>query len=123
MSIHVCLSANTLYYASGGGHLWVYLNWALGLKALNCHWTGLEQIELGTPAHEAQALVTSLKSQLERYGLAERLALISRTGEPLAPDVTDGCVDYEACTEADLLLNLQYALPADIVRRFRRTAL
>jgi hypothetical protein len=36
MSITACLAADTLYYPTGGGHLWVYLNWALGLRALGC---------------------------------------------------------------------------------------
>ena len=37
MSLTVCLSAwNTLTYPKGGGHLWAYLNWALGLRALGC---------------------------------------------------------------------------------------
>ncbi len=26
----LCLFANTFTYPSGGGHFWVYLNWALG---------------------------------------------------------------------------------------------
>ena len=31
MSLIVCLAANTLAYPEGGGHLWGYLNWSLGL--------------------------------------------------------------------------------------------
>jgi glycosyltransferase involved in cell wall biosynthesis len=34
MSFTVCLApANTVAYPNGGGHLWVYLQWALGLAA------------------------------------------------------------------------------------------
>jgi hypothetical protein len=34
MSITVCIApAKTLEYPEGGGHLWEYLNWALGLCA------------------------------------------------------------------------------------------
>ena len=37
MSVTVCLSTKkTLSYPQGGGHLWVFLNWALGLRALGC---------------------------------------------------------------------------------------
>jgi hypothetical protein len=28
MSVKVWLSANTLHYPQGGGHMWVFLNWA-----------------------------------------------------------------------------------------------
>jgi len=34
MSVIVRLSANTLQYRKGGGHMWVLLNWALGLREL-----------------------------------------------------------------------------------------
>ena len=45
MSITVCLSTNqTLNYPHGGGHLWVYLNWALGLQALGCEVIWLETV-------------------------------------------------------------------------------
>ena len=34
MSVRVWLSANTLHYPQGGGHMWVFLNWALRLREL-----------------------------------------------------------------------------------------
>ena len=42
MSLTVCLCADTLGYLAGGGHMWVYLNWALGLRALGCRVVWLE---------------------------------------------------------------------------------
>jgi hypothetical protein len=72
---------------------------------------------------EVQANVATLKGHLEPYGLAERLALHSCGGEALPGEVTKGCLDLEAAAEADLLLNLRYNLPAEVVARFRRSAL
>jgi hypothetical protein len=146
MSVTVCLSTNTtLNYPQGGGHLWVFLNWALGLRALGCEVIWLEKVSdkervaalgrrrgLGPDdleerasdlADEVQANVATLKGRLERYGLAERLALHSGSGEVLPGEVTKGCLDLEAATEADLLLNLRYNLPGEVVGRFRRSAL
>jgi len=34
VSITVCLSVGTTGCPEAGGHLWAYLNWALGLRAL-----------------------------------------------------------------------------------------
>jgi hypothetical protein len=120
MSLTVCLCANTLTYPEGGGHLWVYLNWALGLRALGCRVIWLEAVAPGLPAPEIRSLAAQLKKRLERYGLAEEIALCSETGEPLPQRAADGCLtDFEA----DLLLNLQYGLSASVVRRFRRSAL
>ena len=44
MSRTVCLAANCIGYPEGGGHLWVYLNWALGLRALGCRVTWMERV-------------------------------------------------------------------------------
>jgi hypothetical protein len=123
MSRTVCLSANTLDYPEGGGHLWVHLNWGLGLRALGCRLIWLEPVNPDTPAHQVRAMVAALKDRLRRYGLADCLALCSPTGGPLAPGATDGCLDLEAAAEADLLLNLRYDLSPEVVARFWRSAL
>src|SRR5215203_7379839 len=146
MSITVCLSTNqTLNYPQGGGHLWVYLNWALGLRALGCEVIWLETVSreesvsalnrrrrlerdglVERPSdlvHEVQVNVATLKRRLERYGLAEHLALCARSGEILPDEVTKGCLNLEAAAEADLLLNLRYNLPGEVVERFRRSAM
>ena len=123
MSIRVCLSpSDTLYYPRGG-HLWVYLNWALGLRALGCEVIWLETVYSGIPAREVQTHVAVLKSLLKPYSLAERVALCSESGEPLPQDTAEGCLDLEAAAETDLLLNLRYGLSSEVVRRFRRSAL
>jgi hypothetical protein len=123
MSLTVCLTAATLGYRQGGGHLWVHLNWALGLRALGCQIIWLEPISPDTPAQKVQARVGAWKSRLERYDLAGCLALCSATGEPLPRGAAEGCLDLEAAAQADLLLNLRYDLGEGVVGRFRRSAL
>jgi hypothetical protein len=119
MGVTVCLAANILGYPEGGGLLWVYLNWALGLRALGCHVIWLETIDSSMSAQHLEVLVAALKGQLQRYGLAECVALCSETGEPLAPSTVRGCQDFEA----ELLLNMNYSLNSEVVKRFRRSAL
>ncbi len=123
MSMTVCLAASTIEYPEGGGHLWVYLNWALGLQALGCRVVWLEGIDPEMPAHEVQALTHSLKSRLESYGFAEHVALCSGSGEPLPRAMTENCLDVEAAADAHLLLNLAYSIPSQVVERFQRSAL
>lgn len=123
MSITVCLAASTIEYPEGGGHFWVYLNWALGLQALGCQVVWLEGIDAQMPAHEAQALISTLKSYLEPYGFAQQVALCSWNGEPLPRTMAEKCLDIEAASEAHLLLNLAYSIPSQVVERFRRRAL
>jgi hypothetical protein len=106
MSFTVCLAASTIEYPEGGGHLWVYLNWALGLQALGCQVVWLEGIDPEMPVHQVRTLTSTLKSRLESYGLAEYVALCSWNGEPLPRAMTEKCLDVDAIVEADLLLNL-----------------
>jgi len=134
MSLTVCLApANTVAYPNGGGHLWVYLHWALALKALGCRVIWLEGIDVddsdtssagrrrrrGGPAPDC---VATLKTRLAPYGLADTLALYAINEEAVPEDVAQGCLDLDAAAGADLLLNLWHSAPAPVVRRFRRSA-
>jgi len=123
MSIKVCLCADTIYYPVGGGHQWVYLNWALGLRALGCQVIWLEVVDPHTPAQEMRTFVAALRSRLNRYGLGEALSLCSQTQEPLSPEATVGCLDLELAADADLLLDLGHKMQPGAVKRFRRSAL
>src|SRR5207244_5959549 len=107
MSAKICLApARTLAYPQGGGHLWVYLQWALGLRAQGCRLIWLEGIDPRDPERDSQEMVTRLKCRLEPYGLAESLALFSLNDEPLPPDIAEHTLGLDAAAEADLLLNL-----------------
>jgi hypothetical protein len=122
MSTRVCLLANCLYHPDGGGHLWAYLHWALGLRALGIDVVWLEAV--GSDRAEESVFVDRLRGHLARYALAERLALCRWSGEPPSPPVAGDCLDLEAASAADLLLNLGYnAVAPEVVARFRRSAL
>jgi hypothetical protein len=123
MSTRVCLLVNTLSCPKSGGLHWVYLNWALGLRALGCQVIWLERVALDRPAHETHAGIIDLKSRLDRYGLAESVALCTHTGVPLPNSMAQECLDFEAAVETDLLLNLAYGITPELMRRFRRSAL
>lgn len=134
MSVTVCIGpANTVAYPKGGGHLWVYLHWALGLRALGCRVIWLEGIDIDDSDGSAAArrrrrggdvreCVATLKARLERYGFADALALYAMNGEPLPADLAKGSVDLDEAANADLLLNLWHSQPARVVQRFRRSA-
>jgi hypothetical protein len=123
MSITVCITpAKTLEYPEGGGHLWAYLNWALGLRGLGCKVIWLEGITRINSADAMRANVAALKLRLQHYGLPNCLALHSWTHEaPLDPTLL-GCLNLDAAAEADLLLEFRYDTPVEVVKRFRRSA-
>src|SRR5688500_5171260 len=123
MSYAVWLGADTLTYPQGGGHFWVYLNWALGLRECGCTVVWLEGIDPTLPAYEAIGLAEDLKRRLEPYGLSNAVSLCSRTSEPLAAEVANAFMDVGEARAADLLLNLSYESCAAALRLFRRSAL
>jgi len=134
VSLTVCLApANTIGYPQGGGHLWVYLNWALALRAIGCRVIWLEGVDDAEGddslarrrrwrGRDVRECVATLKAHLGRYGFAEALALYSVTGDPLPDDLAAAGLDLDAAADGDLLLNLSHALPESVVRRFRRSA-
>jgi hypothetical protein len=123
MSVTVCLLANTIGYPEGGGHLWVYLNWALGLRALGCRVIWLELINQTVPASDVRAYVTGLKKRLDRYDFGENVAVHGLDNKALPPGLTDDCLDLDAAAEADLLLNMRHDPSLELIARFRRSAL
>ncbi len=123
MNTQVCLAADTLSYPEGGGHFWVYLNWALGLRAAGCQVLWLEVVEPETDSTDLPEFLSCLKQRLNHYGLGGSLVLCGHTGQDLEAALTGGCTGLEAASASDLLLSFRYDLKAAIVQRFRRSAL
>lgn len=123
MSTTVCLFARTLAYPEGGGHLWVYLNWAMGLRSCGCEVIWLENFSASQPSEVILDWVCALKQRLAPYGLSERIALCSEKEAPLPPVLARAVLDEHVVREADVLLNLAYCNFGRIIARCRRSAL
>jgi len=124
MSLTVCLAPRScLPYPNGGGYLWIFLNWALGLRAAGCNIIWLEGIPPGLGPDRVQGLTEALKERLRPYGFADALALYAASGQDVPATVAPGCLDLAAAVEAELLLNFRYSLTREVVGRFRRSAL
>jgi hypothetical protein len=124
MSRDICLLADTIGFMKGGGHFWVYLNWALGLRAngVRVHW--LEPVPDGLEEAELHRRVETLRRRLHPYGFDASIAVVAWTQE--CPDTAPppGCAAFaDVAAASDLLINFTYAMPAAVLDRFRRTAL
>jgi hypothetical protein len=121
----VCLGAGALDYpeGKGGGHTWVYLNWALGLRSVGCRVIWLESAPRRKSVDVARKRLAILRRFLGSYGFDE-VAIASSNGELPARELTDQalrCADVAA--EADLLLDLGHNRSPTDVDGFSRTAL
>jgi hypothetical protein len=113
-----------------GGHAWVFLNWALGLRDQGCELILLEQLSWRESPEQLLQHLRSFRQRLATVGLAGvRIAPVLASGLPqrLAPVRQE----FEALTvsleqvadEADLFLNFNYGIPQAIVDQFKRSAM
>jgi hypothetical protein len=121
VSATICIAADTYGFPTGGGYMWIYLNWALGFRSAGCDVMWLEQIH---PGADVPRLTASLEDRLRPYGLADSIVLVNADGTSAAHPAARHHVGLDdAAGEADLLFTMKYGLSARVVARFRRTAM
>jgi len=121
MALVVVSPSNVVNFPDGGGHFWVYMQYAHGLRQLGCDVYWLERVE--SPSADGRDYSRDFREQMARFGFAAKVILYSEN---------DGKLVYQGLSEtqaeaifrtADLLLNFHYAIHPALLSRFRRTAL
>src|SRR2546425_1032656 len=112
-------------FPDGGGHFWVYMQYAQGLRRLGCDVYWLEQFRAPVSGDSAQeaALLSPFSERMKRFGLEGKTLLYAKAGNDFRfvgcewPDVE------RVLKRADLLLNFHYAIDPRLLACARRTAL
>ncbi len=99
--------------------MWMFLNWALGLRAAGCRVIWLESVLAETPTATLLADSRMLVQRLSDYGFEGSLVVVYRDGSPVRTSCST--LPVEAALNADLFVNLGYDLAPSFVHRFRRT--
>jgi hypothetical protein len=124
VSVRVTIAARALFCPQLGGHLWAYLNWALGLREVGCEVVWLETVNSTVSKEVAGAHLRALSSSLEQWHMEDCVAVCAAGGDSLPEDWTPGCAAApDAVTESDLLLDLSYDVPAALLKGCKRSAL
>jgi hypothetical protein len=120
---------NVVNFFVGGGHFWVYMQYAQGLRQLGCDVYWLENFRSsGNPEQDA-AVLSAFTARMKPFGLGEKLILYMSNGEAGTSDIPFkyiGMTRSEAekiFHQADLLLNFHYAIEPALLSYFRYTAL
>jgi hypothetical protein len=129
MSTVVISPCKVASFPDGGGHFWVYLQYAHGLHLLGCDVYWLEQLRAADPEEEDR-LATLFLARMKRFGLEGRTLLYAidhaREGDPGSLRFI-GCSRSEAeavLQRADLFLNFHYRIDPRLLGWVRgRTAL
>jgi len=119
---------NVANFPEGGGHFWVYLQYALGLRQLGCEVYWLERLGRRCDSGKAAAGVAEFAGRLDRYGLGQKHILYCdrQPGhDSLKRDyINVSRSEAEAIPRgADLLLNFHYTICPDLLSMFSHTAL
>jgi hypothetical protein len=120
---------NVVGSPSFGGHAWVYLQYALGLRELGCEVYWLERFHPTGDEDRDAALRATFQARMARHGLAEHTLLYmlrpdraGRRPRPVFLGRSEAEVDA-ILRRTELLLNFHYAMAPELLARFRRTAL
>jgi hypothetical protein len=112
---------NTLAYPQGG-HLWVFLNWALGFRDAGLDVVWLDMLEAGYDPAAIPARLRALRERIAPWGFGDRIALVDHEGRN--PEVVEGCcLSADEAASCDMLFDLRYNLPRSFVGRFPKSAL
>jgi len=122
-------TSRLLWTPTLGGHLWVNLNWALGLQENGVQVTLIETLPETIAPDTALERVRAFQGQLRELGLDAAVALrLSPAQEQSLAAVLPAIRQHaqtieQVLDEAGLLLTFEYSMPGDLVARFRRSAL
>ena len=126
----VVLSAyNVANFPEGGGHWWVYMQYAQGLRELGCDVYWLEGFRTQGDVEQEAAALATFRDRMERYGLSGKCILYSIQPNDSASDAPSRYRDLtrsqaEAIFKrADLLVNFHYSIAPGLLAFFRHTAL
>ena len=126
MATVILSSFDVANFPDGGGHFWVYMQYAQALRRLGCDVYWLEQFRPGKdPDRDARALATFF-DRMERFGLGGRILLYTLgvgVDESIEYIGTTRAAADSVLRRADLVLNFHYAIDPRMLAAARRTAL
>ena len=120
---------SVINFPQGGGHFWVYMQYAQGLLGSGCDVYWLEAFRSRGSRGLDELMLAPFRARMERFGLGDKLILYPSDDVKIAdglPKEYMGLARSEAeaiFERADLLLNFHYAIAPKLLARFRRTAL
>jgi hypothetical protein len=116
--MRIVLSApNTLSYPDGG-HVWVFINWALGFKSLGHEVLWLDATKPTDSDEQNDQYFRAMSSRLAAFGLGDDIVICTADGRDA--DLL-GTRPLDQALAADVLCNHRYDLSPEIIRAFKHS--
>src|SRR2546430_6581 len=80
-------SYNVANFPEGGGHLWVYMQYAQGLRELGCEVYWLENFRRSEDEKRDAAALQTFRARMEQFGLGGKLLIYLSQGHTAAPGI------------------------------------
>jgi hypothetical protein len=131
----VLATVRMLQFLDAGGHFWVFMQYAEGLRQLGCDVYVLDRSWFGTNSRNRLRVdanrrrVDEFFDRMARYGLRDRVIVTLEPGKHAAGAPREEHIRIgdrsarELFASADLLVNFDYRLGQDVVSTFRHSAL
>jgi len=116
-----------LEFPEGGGHFWVYMQYAEALRRLGCEVHLLDSLAWSTQAPDDRQ-IGEFFDRLARHGFEDGAIVAATAGSDMTADGPrflgmSASEAHDRLAECDLLLNFNYGLDQELVSAVRRTAL
>ena len=129
MSTVVICAAGVANFPDGGGHFWVYMQYAHALQQLGCNVYWIERFHATRDLEIDRRKQAVFFERMAAFGLEQKAILYlahHADGSKGARCEYVGATEGEALSvfrNADLLLNFEYGIEPTLLSQFRRTAL
>lgn len=121
----VVCAYNVLNFPAGGGHFWVYMQYAQGLLRNDCDVWWLERFQPGESAAADASRIAAYLARMREFGLGDRVLLYSSEDSGAGRQwVGRSAAEAESVLrETDLLLNFHYVIHPSLLALPRRSVL
>ena len=120
MSLKICLGCYSLRSPKAGGYKWMFINWALGLKALDVDVIWLDSMLKEKSFDYKKNAIEDLKIELQPFGI-EKIKIIHNDGSVIPIDIPECDMEDEFYDQVDLFINLGYDLPELFIKNFSKS--
>ena len=109
MALKICLACYSLRYPKAGGYTWMFINWALGIKAIGIELIWLDSMLVEMSDENKRACILQLRDQLSFFGIRD-IIVMHNDATKIEVELPECKFDDSFFENIDLFINSIYQL-------------